>query len=548
MSLRLEHAVCYDIETIVNCFTLHVQPLFGEWEATFEISEYRDDRRELFAWFCYWRDNKVPMIGFNSVGFDFPILTFIYENPDCTVWEIFERAQQQINDNTMFRTVHSDKCFAPQIDLFKIHHMDNRAKMTSLKALQVNMRSELVLEMPLPFDRPILREDIDRVLIPYNRHDVSETKKFAHYSMDAIKFRLGLMETIKGDVLNWNDTKIGAKLLETRLGDDVCYTWENGYREPRQTKRDRIPLADIIFPYVRFQHPEFNRVLDYMRGQVLTADEFTESLKTKGVFTGIKAHVGGLDFHFGTGGIHASVAASRWVADEAHAIVDIDVAGLYPAIAIVNGLYPEHLGQRFVFDYAQLPIERAKHKKGTVENSALKLAANGTYGNSNNKFSVFYDPKFTMQITVNGQLMLCMLAEWLLSVPSLRILQANTDGITYHIRREHMARAVEVRKAWEAYTRLVLEEAQYSRMWLRDVNNYVAESVDGKLKMKGAYWYPVKFPEDISNASPPAWHKDFSALVSTMAAVEYMTKGTSIEQFILTHREPFHFMCRANAA
>lgn len=543
--LNLEHAVVYDIETLPNCFTLHFEALNSDVAGTFEISQFRDDRRELLAWFAYWQATQAPMIGFNNLAFDYPVLHFIWNNQDCSVWEIFDKAQDQINDRTMFSQVWESDRFAPQIDLFKIHHFDNRAKMTSLKALQFNMRAESVEEMPLPWNEPISPEQVERLLIPYNRHDVKETKRFAHFSMDAIKFRNGLSENLRGDVLNFNDTKIGAKILEQRLGDELCYTTDSGRREPRQTPRQTIPLAEIIFPYVRFEHAEFARVLTWMRGQVLTANELTESIQTKGVFTGMHATVGGLDFHFGTGGIHGSVAASRWAADEQHAIVDIDVAALYPSIAIVNRLYPEHLGERFVFEYSQLPIERSKHKKGTVENAAFKLASNGTYGNSNNPYSVFYDPKFTMTITINGQLMLCMLAEWLLSVPTLQIIQINTDGITYKIRRDYMAAAVEIRSAWQAFTRLVLEEAQYSRMWIRDVNNYIAEDTKGKLKQKGAYWYPAKFPDDISNSSPPAWHKDFSAQVCIMAAVEHMTKGTPIEQFIHGHGDAFDFMCRA---
>ena len=82
-------------------------------------------------------------------------------------------------------------------------------------------------------------------------------------------------------------------------------------------------------------------------------------------------------------------------------------------------------------------------------------------------------------------------------------------------------------------------------MWIRDVNNYVAESIDGVTKLKGAYWYPARFPEDISEAQPPAWHKDFSAVVVTKAAVAHMVHGTSLDRFILNHGDPFDFMCRA---
>jgi hypothetical protein len=66
-----------------------------------------------------------------------------------------------------------------------------------------------------------------------------------------------------------------------------------------------------------------------------------------------------------------------------------------------------------------------------------------------------------------------------------------------------------------------------------------------KLKLKGAYWFPVNFPYDISNSSPPAWHKNFSATVSVKAAVAHMVEGVDIERFVYGHTDPFDFMCRA---
>lgn len=548
--INLDNAIVYDIETLPNVFTLNALGLFSDLDVTFEISHFRDDRDLLLRWFCFWRDHEIPMVGFNSLGFDYPVIHQIYQNPHCSVEDIYDHAMSIINSSfgaggRNFHTIWESDRFAPQIDLFKIHHFDNRAKSTSLKALQISMRSESVMEMPLAFGVPLTREQVDQYLIPYNKHDVSETKKFAHISMDAIKFRAGLKDTLHGDVLNFNDTKIGAKILEQRLGDDLCYSKDTGRREPRQSVRNAIRLDEIIFPYVQFRNPEFNRVLAWMRQQVLTADELNENIKTKGVFTGVHAHVGDLDFHFGTGGIHGSVSSQRFAANADFALCDIDVEGLYPNIAIKNRLAPEHLGERFIEEYAKLPIERAKHAKGTVENASYKLASNGTYGNSNNKFSVFYDPKFTMTITINGQLLLCMLAEWLLTVATLQIIQINTDGITYRVHRSLIEHARIVQGIWERTTRLKLEESQYARMWIRDVNNYIAETTAGKLKQKGAYWFPNKFPEDISNSSPPAWHKDFSAVVSTKAAVAHMTTGADIERFVYGHADPFDFMCRA---
>lgn len=553
--MNLDSAIVYDIETLPNVFTMNVMGLNDSTDMTFEISaptdgQGRDDRAALYAWFDYWSVNQIPMLGFNNLGFDYPVLHYINGSSSIHVYDIYDYAMSIIKSNNRFghQIWESDR-FAPQIDLFKIHHLDNPAKATSLKALQVNMRSESVMEMPIAFDTPLTRQQIDQYLIPYNKHDVSETKKFAHFSMDAINFRLGLLETIKGDVLNYNDTKIGAKLLEQRLGEELCYDRSSGSRRPRQSPRSHIRLNDIIFPYVEFRSAEFNRILSWMRTQTLSEDEVTGKIKTKGTFTGVTATVGGMEFCFGTGGIHGSVSAQKIVATPDELIIDIDVASLYPNIAIQNGLYPEHLGQRFVVEYARLPKERKewqsrKGKKCTEANS-MKLASNGCYGNSNNPYSVFYDPAFTMSVTINGQLLLCMLAEWLLTVPTVQLIQINTDGISYRIHPSQRKHAEIVRAVWERRTRLVLEEAEYSRMWIRDVNNYVAESKDGSLKTKGAYWFPRKFPEDIANAQPPAWHKDFSNIVSTMAAVEHMVNGTDLERFIYGCSDPFLFMCRA---
>jgi hypothetical protein len=106
-----------------------------------------------------------------------------------------------------------------------------------------------------------------------------------------------------------------------------------------------------------------------MRTQTLSADELNETIQTKGVFKGVKANVGGVDFHFGTGGIHGSVAAQRITEDAEWAIVDIDVAQLYPQLAIQNNLAPEHLGQRFTEEYgataerAQSMAEKERQKE-----------------------------------------------------------------------------------------------------------------------------------------------------------------------------------------
>jgi DNA polymerase elongation subunit (family B) len=197
--------------------------------------------------------------------------------------------------------------------------------------------------------------------------------------------------------------------------------------------------------------------------------------ETKGVFDDVTATVNGFTFVFGLGGIHGSVENEVIEATNTCVIESVDVSSMYPNIAIKNRFYPEHLGEVFCDIYQHLYEQRKQYAKGTAENAMLKLALNGTFGDSNNQFSVFYDPLLTMRITLTGQLVLCVLAERLMKIPTVRIIMANTDGLEYTIHPDYVEQAKGVCKEWEALTGLELERARYRRMFILNVNNYLAE-------------------------------------------------------------------------
>jgi len=162
----------------------------------------------------------------------------------------------------------------------------------------------------------------------------------------------------------------------------------------------------------------------------------------------------------------------------------------------------------------------------------LKLALNGVYGDSNNKYSPFYDPKYTMSITINGQLLLCLLAQYLLDIPNLTMIQINTDGLTVKCPRQYIQTMKDICKWWENYTCLELESVEYNRMFIRDVNNYIGEYVDGGVKRKGAYEYKL------------TWSQNHSALVVPKAAEAALVHGKDIREFIINHDDIFDFMLR----
>jgi len=520
----------FDIETYPNVFTLAVEHAEAPLHWMFEISDLRNDSRQIVEFLQFLKDTDSRMVGFNNLGFDYPVIHTLVRMGHSDANTLYQKAMAIVNsqDDDGSKWMHmvkpSDQ-FVQQIDLFKIHHFDNRARSTSLKVLEFNMRSDSIEDLPFPVGTVLNREQIE-VLKSYNKHDVAQTKAFYHHTLDMIHFREELTRKYARDFMNHNDTKIGKDYFTMKLEEAgvACYDFGPKGRTPRQTKRPVIHLKDAILPWINFEHPEFNRVMNWLKAQTIT--------ETKGVFTNLTATVNGFTFVFGLGGIHGSVESEVIESDGEYVIVDLDVTSYYPNLAITNGFHPAHLGKEFVSIYKHLFEQRKQYPKKSAESAMLKLALNGVYGDSNNQFSIFYDPLFTMSITLNGQLLLCLLAEGLMHIPGLRIIQVNTDGLTVRVPRANKMLVDLARAAWQSRTGLNLEEAVYKAMMVRDVNNYIGVFEDGSTKRKGAYEYKV------------GWHQNAGGLVVPKVAEKVLVEGAPIRETVEQWPDIMDFMLR----
>lgn len=518
----------YDCETYPNFFSFTAERLSDGCVWQFEISSRRDDGMVLRNFLTELAHGGHRMVGYNNLAFDYPIIHLLLINPGATHIELYEKALAIINSEwgDWSHFIWERDRLIPQIDLFKIHHFDNKARRTSLKALEFNMRSINIRDLPYPPGSILLHHQMDDTLT-YNLHDVKETVKFCKKSMDMIEFREELSVKYQRDFMNHNDTKIGKDYFIMQLEKHGIRT-KDFAGNLIQTPRNSINLIDAIFPYITFNHPEFQRIHRWFQK--------TTVFETNGVFKDVKANVDGFQFVFGLGGIHGSIENTIVSADDEHIVRDADVTSYYPSLAIKNRVYPQHLGEYFCEIYEDVFNMRKGFKKGTTENAMLKLALNGVFGDSNNVYSAFYDPLYTMKITVNGQLLLCMLAENLLRIPGLQLIQINTDGLTVKMPRnvEHLYN--EVCDWWQKFTLMDLEFADYSRMFIRDVNNYIAEYTDGKLKRKGAYEYEMQ------------WHQDQSALVIPKAAEAALVHGHNIRETVWANNDIYDFCLRAKVS
>ena len=520
----------YDCETFPNVFTLSVQHVEAPVKLMFEISEWRNESRQIVEFVRYLADRNARMAGFNNIGFDYPILHTLMQMGQSDAQTLYRKAQaiieRQDDDDRWLHTVKPSDRIVQQIDLYKIHHFDNKARSTSLKALEFNLRMDTIEDLPFKVGTTLTRDQV-AVLKSYNEHDVEATRLFYHLTADMLRFREDLTIKYPGkDWLNFNDTKIGKEYFTLRLEQAgvSCYDFGPDGRTPRQTPRPVIHLKDAILPWITFQQPEFIRVLNWLKAQTIT--------ETKGVFTDLTATVDGFTFVFGLGGIHGSLENVVVESDDEHVIVDLDVTSYYPNLAITNEFHPEHLGKDFVAIYSNLFEQRKQYPKKSSESAMLKLALNGVYGDSNNKFSVFYDPLFTMSITLNGQLLLCLLAERLMEIGGLSLVQINTDGVTVRVPRAHMQRADETCAWWMHMTGLNLEQVRYRRMYLRDVNNYIGQYEDGTVKRKGAYEWNT------------GWHQNAGGLVIPKVAEKVLVDGAPIRETVENWPHLHDFMLR----
>ena len=607
----------YDLETYPNIFSFAAVYANGNGYRVYEVSDRKNDTQEILGFLRNLMKNKQRMVGFNNLAFDYPIIHYIIEKAiackfigeDLTLdaKELYKEAQKLINsmksDNPN-SGIRDKDIHIKQVDLFKVHHFDNKARQTSLKMLEFNMRSKNIEDLPFPVGKILSPSEID-TLLTYNKHDVMQTLKFYHYSYDNLSLRLELAEKFGFDCTNFNDTKIGKHLFISSLEEEspgCCYEVTQRGRKIRQTKREKIVIANCLFPYIKFDRPEFQAIHEWFARQVIT--------ETKGVFSDLEEHqlgdvakyaemvvkrkkvndpedkknkryiptedhirelkeehpmgwmeekelkspkgaksyywcwniaetlnvvINGFRYDYGVGGIHgAKQGINRTQGDRL--VKTLDVASYYPNMAIANEIFPAHLGKTFCKVYKDLYEERKSHAKGTGANAALKLALNGTYGETNNEFSPLYDPAYTMSITIGGQLSLCMLMEKLIDYCDAEIVMCNTDGFEYIVHKDNVEEANKWVVWWEELTGLVMEGDDYEVMFVRDVNNYISVTTHGKVKLKGAYEY--------MDYTKLGWHKNHSAMVVAMAAEAHLVKGINYKDFIMQHKNEWDFMLR----
>lgn len=347
--------------------------------------------------------------------------------------------------------------------------------------------------VPFDIDRKLTDAEIAET-VKYCRHDVEQTIEVFMQRKSEFDARMDLLKMFDLPLVYLGKTD--AQLTAIILGAERP-------ARPRDDEFDIVPLPCLdLGPY------------DFIRTWYLDPANQDYSVT-------LDFDIAGCPHKCAWGGLHGAIAQ---YAGEGY-FINVDVESYYPAEMIAHELLSRNVQDPSKFKGIRDHRIELKHAKDPRQ-KALKLVINGTYGASKDKFNALYDPRQANMVCVNGQLMLIDLMHKLVRDVGAEIIQSNTDGVLIRMPDgfdggpdAFYDRVDDVAYEWEHRTGMGLEFDEFTRVYQKDVNNYVLVAADGSMKTKGAY---------VKKLGP----LDYDLAVVNKALVEFMVHGVPVEDTI----------------
>lgn len=348
--------------------------------------------------------------------------------------------------------------------------------------------------VPFDIDRKLTEAEVAET-VKYCRHDVEQTIEVFMQRKSEFDARMDLLKMFDLPLVYLGKTD--AQLTAIILGAERP-------ARPRDDEFDIEPLACLDLG-----------TYDFIRSWYL--DPANQDYSAT-----LDFDVAGCPHKCAWGGLHGAISQ---YAGEGY-FINVDVESYYPAEMIVHKLLSRNVRDPSKFEGIRDHRIELKHAKDPRQ-KALKLVINGTFGASKDKFNALYDPRQANMICVNGQLMLIDLMHKLVRDAGAEIIQSNTDGVLIRMPDgfdggpdAFYERVDDVAYEWEHRTGMGLEFDEFTRVYQKDVNNYVLVAADGSMKTKGAY---------VKKLGP----LDYDLAVVNKALVEFMVHGVPVEDTIM---------------
>ena len=537
MSIPSGTPFVYDIETYPNWVAFGFKEIGGEGRVVhLELSE---DSPEMDRLKLGYMLANFLLIGYFSNNFDKYLL--IAGIQGLRLEEIKEMADDIINRGNEARNGVGKPMYQREIegkyrisvpDMNHIDLIEVCPLSASLKMYAARLHYPVIQDLPFDPTEPLTADERE-VGRMYLGNDLGMTEFVWLNLLEQMKLRIDMSQQYDVDLRSKSDAQIAEAVICKELEKALGF-----YPE-----RPRLP-ADYTFKYkipeyIQFQTPMMQEFLVKVGQAEFTLDNGGAPVLPE--MLDVLLPIGNSVYQFGIGGLHSTEKGKGVFKGKGRRQKDIDVESFYPKIIRNQRLYPAHIGDGFLLVYGDIVDRRvaAKRAKNKVVADALKIVINGSFGKFGSKWSAFYSPDLMAQTTISGQLSLLMLIE-MFELNGICAVSANTDGIVivYEDWQEELCQNIQ--KGWEKHCDFKLEDTQYLALLSRDVNNYMAVKAkfhketetyldipDG-IKVKGAYGNPW----DDKDMAIFRFHKNPETTICTIAAQEYITKGTPISKTV----------------
>lgn len=545
MIIKNKTVVVYDIEIFPNVFHCACKNTETKEIYKFEISTRKNQCEELVKLFT---NKSYIFCGYNNHHYDDVVMNYIIEFytkiirlPYWKVCKSFKSLSDIIIDSEEGDIGKFKRWkYAKYFESFDLLTMQFSSKMrVGLKEMQATMHYHNVQEYDGDFNSLLPEDSIDE-MIKYNINDVESTATLLELLKDDIDLRLFIEQEYNIDVLSFDKTKIGEKILEKRYCEamNISPSELKGQGSPM----DYIPLWDVILPFIKYKNPKLQELLEDMKRQLVYSKE-RKGYEKKFVLSN-------LVYSVGVGGIHSINEPGIFLPSSDEYIGHSDVASMYPSFILKYRWIPRHLGETFLQVYSRIYDERieAKHSGQALKNDVLKYALNAVTGKMQQEVSWMYDPFTVFKIRINGQLVLLMLVDRLLEL-NCKIVQVNTDGVMYIAKKTDKDRVQEAIHDIEQLTKLTFESDDYEAFYQYAVNDYFgvkdgySQSLNPKLiEKKGIFITKTSLGKGLAPVVIP------KAVINYFLTKEpvsnYIRRQTDIRDFIMAQRVDKKFKVR----
>lgn len=376
-----------------------------------------------------------------------------------------------------------------------------------------------IRETTVPFDKVGLTEEDKESIIFYNKHDVYALHVYYQcVSKPYIDTKLALCKTYNlSEAYGYKSTN--AVLSATVLG------------------AERMHGTTITDPTITIYQPELRAYIE----KWVPSDVYNHLLTKQ---EQLKKYMFENDVVMADGGLHSIIRVPKigrtqgklYVeANDEYGLYNIDASSCYPSGMIFGGAMSRAITQpqRFVELFKRrLELKMTPKSEWTEEDKlfvpAAKLVLNTTYGAMGNKYLALFDDYMRSKTCRLCQLILIAIAHDISdAAPDLKVIQTNTDGILVYCKRSSIDKVMDRVHAFEKLSGFTFELDEDKRLWQLNVNNYIAEDISGKLKLKGGAFVTEIWQKGTNRIRPLSNH------IIAKAQIEYYVKGTNPVAYIL---------------